>query len=153
MSNEGGQGKALSTTSGEAKLPTTERAIKLGDLTQIDTTGLSPEQVQQLQIKHAEGMIDVNRKAQALKVEVGALGAGLDTMGTAVKNATEAGSSATITHSQTNTLGHTEVMLGNTETAAKGKLSGRQAGARDYTLYYVGLGALVIIVLAIVLTR
>jgi hypothetical protein len=92
-------------------------------------------------------------EAERLKVEVGVLGLGLGTIADTVKKADEAGNSATITHSQSNAFGRTEVIIGNTDTAARGKLSRSQTGLKDYSLHIVVIAAVVLIALVAVLAH
>jgi len=42
--------------------------IRLGDVQVLQTAGLSEAQIQELQMVYAKGMLDVNKKAQELKV-------------------------------------------------------------------------------------
>jgi t-SNARE complex subunit (syntaxin) len=125
--------------------PATPNKIQLGAPNQIDMTGLTEQQVQQLRLKHAEGMLALNHKAQELHIDVAAMNAGLNTMASTVEKLSEAGDSVTITNVQKNALGQTEVIMGNTETAMKGKISRAQRGDKDRTLWYVIIAAVVII--------
>jgi hypothetical protein len=68
-------------------------------------------------------------------------------------SATKDNTHITITRTQTDTLGKTEVIMGNTDTAKKGKLTRAQSGLTDYTLAYIIAGAIVIIILAIVMKK
>ena len=104
-------------------------------------------------MQHAQGLIDIQKKAAELKVDVAALGGGLNTMAQTTKDVSEAGNSVTISHSMTTSFGRTEVMMGNTDTASKGKLSRSQAGLKDMTMYYVVIAAVVVVVLALILMR
>jgi len=126
--------------------PAPSNKIQLGAPNQIDTTGLTEQQVQQLRLKYAEGMIALNQKAQELQMDVAAMNAGLNTMASTVKEVSEAGDAVTITNVQKNALGQTEVIMGNTETAMKGRISRAQRGDKDRTLWYVIIAAVVIIV-------
>jgi hypothetical protein len=126
--------------------PVPLNTIQLGALTQLDTTGLTEQQVQQLRMKYLEGLVTLEQKKQELQIDVGATAATLNTMAVNVKQMSEAGDAVTITHVQQNSLGHTEVMMGNTETAMKGKVSRAQRGETDKTLWYVIIAAVVIIV-------
>jgi hypothetical protein len=116
-------------------------------------TGLTEEQSQALQMKYAEGILDINKKAHEMKVDVAALEHALGTMSEQTKKVSEAGDSVTITHSQSNPLGRTEVIMGNTDNAARGRLSRSQVGDKDNTLMYVIIGAVVIIIVALILAR
>lgn len=127
------------------------QVIQLVGGAELKIDGLSKEQVQQLMMKYNEGLLDLNKKAQELQIDVGALDVALTTFANNTQRVSEAGDSVTITHSQTSTLGRTEIMMGNTAKAAKGKLSRSQTGEEDRTLLYVGIGAIVLIILALIL--
>ena len=58
-------------------------------------------------------------------------------MANQTEQVSKAGDSVTISHAHTSTLGRTEVLMGNTEKAAKGKLSRSQTGEDDNTMKYV----------------
>lgn len=129
------------------------KKIQLGPLTSIDTLGLTEEQVQQLTMKHAEGMIELNKKAQELQIDVGATRASLEIMAANVQKVSEAGDAVTITNVQKNALGHTEIVMGNTDAAAKGRLSAAQRGEPDRTLWYVIIAAAVIVIIALAFAK
>lgn len=146
-------GKEVAPTGGSAPVPQSENTIQLGAVNQLDLSGLTVAQQQQLKEDYARGMLDVHKKAEELKVDVAALEAGLGTMAHQTAEISKSGDSVTLTHSQSNTLGRTEVVMGNTEKAAAGKLSRSQTGEPDRTMLYIGLAALVIIVAGIVLSN
>ena len=127
-----------------------DQDIILGDSNVLKTAGLSDQQIQELRMQHAKGMIDIHKKAQELHVDVNALDATLTTMANQTEQVSKAGDSVTMTHSHDSSLGRTEVMMGNTEKAAKGKLSRSQSGEDDNTLKYVLIIAAVAIVVAII---
>ena len=59
----------------------------------------------------------------------------------------------TVTHTQTTAVGRTEVIMGNTETAGKGKLTRTQTGNEtNWTPYYIfaAIAAVVLIVITVV---
>jgi len=143
-------GKDLVGKDDQALAATPENTIQLGNTNSISTVGLTGKQVEQLRMKHAEGMVDLNKKAQELKIDVGALDATLGTMADQTKQVSEAGDHVTMTHSQSSAIGRTEVVMGNTEKAAQGKLTKSQTGEDDNTLKYVIIGAVVAIVIALV---
>ncbi len=125
----------------------TKNAIALGNTTQLDLSPL-PEAVQHEMMKrHAEGMINVAKKAAELGVENQALGQRIDSIVDTVKTAGNAGTSATVTGAYNDKMGRTEIIMGNTETAAKGKLSRSQTGEKDMTLIYVVIAAVVIVII------
>ena len=75
-------------------------------------------------------------------------------LGTAVRAtvaADEQGLSATETFTHETSTGRTEFIVGNTDTAAKGKLNRAQRGEKDQTLIYIIIAAAVIIMLAALL--
>jgi hypothetical protein len=127
--------------------------IQLGAPNQIDLTGLTEQHIQQLRLKHADGMLELNRRAQELHVDVAAMNAGLDTMASTVEKVSKAGDAVTITNVQKNALGQTEVIMGNTEAAARGKISRAQRGDQDRTLWYVIIAAVVIIVIVMAFAK
>ena len=126
--------------------PAPSNKIQLGAPNQIDTTGLTEQQGQQLRVKHAEGMIELDQRRQGLQTDIDAMSAGLHMFASTVEKLSEAGDAVTITNVQKNALGHTEVVMGNTETAKTGKISRAQRGEHDRTLWYVIIAAVVIIV-------
>lgn len=97
--------------------------LNLSEVSQIDLTGLSQEQINALKFKQAEGMIDLQKKKEEIRIDVCALDASLSSFNVQTDKATKDGHSATIQHSQNSSLGRTEVIIGNTEKAATGKLS------------------------------
>ena len=127
--------------------------IVLGDMQSFQVAGLTDEQIQELKMLHGKGMLDIHKKAQELKVDVGALDATLSTLATQTEAVSKAGDHVTITHSQSTSVGRTEVVMGNTEKAAQGKLSKSQTGEDDNTLKYVIIGAVVTVIIALVLNK
>lgn len=127
-----------------------DTSIALTQKEVLDLTGLSREQISELKYQHAAGMIDIKKKAEELSVDVGALDAALGSFVDQTAKATQAGASATITHTQTTSLGRTEVVIGNTVRALKGKLSRSAIGGEDRTLWIVGIIAVVAVVVALI---
>jgi hypothetical protein len=83
-------------------------------------------------------------------VEIGALDAALGSFTDQTQRATNAGASATITHTQTSSLGRTEVVIGNTEKAASGKVSRSAAGEDNKTIMIVAIAAVTAVIVAVV---
>jgi len=152
MAQENTTGQNLAT-SGTGTAVTSGSNIQLGTIAAIDTTGLTDQQIQMLKVKQAEGMIDLQRRGLGVQTDVAALEAGLGVLAANTKAVADAGNSVTITNTQTNEFGRTEIIMGNTATAGKGKLSKSQTGQRDFTLLYVGIGAIVLVVLALIFAR
>lgn len=63
-------------------------SINFGSNNVIDLTGLPDDQVNELKRQHASGMIDLKRKAEELKIDVGALSMGLGTFNDEAAKAT-----------------------------------------------------------------
>ncbi len=121
--------------------------------TMIDMSGLQPEQVAELKRQYTSGMIDLAKKAQELKIDNASLAMLLDSFNTEASKATQANVSMTATHTQTTAIGRTEVVIGNTDRAASGKLSASAAGVPDRLLWIVGIVALAAIVVALIAFR
>lgn len=117
----------------------------------IDLSGLTTEQIQELTKQYASGMLDISKKAQELKLDVAALETFLSSTNDQVAKASETGTHATITHTQTSAFGRTEVVIGNTDKAAKGKISRSAAGEKDIRLWVIGILAFAGIVIAVII--
>lgn len=135
---------------GHADVPATvsPATLQLAHNEQLDVSGLDEEQVRELRMRYAAGMIDLKNRAEAMKLDVSALDASLTSFNTQADKATRDGYSATIQHSQTTSIGRTEVIIGNTKKAADGKLS-RSAAGESSTRFFI---ILVIIAALIFLT-
>lgn len=136
----------------KSNLPATaqpsETALVLGETQNLNLTGLTPAQIGELRRQHAAGLIDVQRKAEEMKVDVGALDATLSSITDQTAKATQAGSHITTTHTQTTSIGRTETVIGNTERAAAGKLSRSASGLPDNMLIYVIIAAVAVVIVA-----
>ena len=132
----------------EAQMPT---SIPLGPKTTMDLSWLPEDERKALLTEYTGGMLDISRKAQELHVEVAVLDATLQSLAGTTKQVSEQGDSITLTHTQTSSVGRTEVMMGNTDRAQSGKLTKSQTGEKDWTPYYVigGLIAAVFIAAAV----
>ena len=150
MTDEDKGGELVERKGGQTPATSSEGAIVLGESNVLQTAGLNETQIQELRMQHAKGMIDIYKKAQELQVDVKALDATLTTMADQTEQVSKAGDSVTMTHSEDSSLGRTEVMMGNTEKAAKGKLSRTQTGEDDNTMKYLIIIAVVAIVVAII---
>lgn len=140
-----GKGRSLvSSSEGRETLPA-EKSINLGKSEILDLSTLSEAEVSELKRQYATGMINVKKKAEELKVDVGALDALLGTFTDQASKAALSGISATIQHSQTTTAGRTEVIIGNTDKAASGKLSSSALGGQDKTIWIVAIIAIAVI--------
>jgi hypothetical protein len=153
MTDEQKGGEIMAHSDESPSVRAENRDIVLGDSNVLKTAGLSEPQIQELQMHHAKGMIDINKKAQELHIDVKALDATLNTMAKNTEELSKAGDSVTITHSQDSSLGRTEVMMGNTTKAAKGKLSRSQIGEGDSPPKYIIIIAVVAIILALIMAN
>ena len=125
--------------------------INLGSNSVIDLTGMPPEQVAELKRQYASGMIDLKKKAEELKMDNASLSMLLDSFNTEAAKATHANVSMTATHAQTTAIGRTEVVIGNTDRAASGKLSASAAGVPDRLLWIVGIAAIAAVIVALII--
>ena len=146
--------RSLRTTENQAEshLPA-EKTINLSQTQVLDLSELTESQIQELKVQYASGMIDIHKKAAELKVDVGALDAALGSFTDQTAKATAVGAHTTITHTQTSSVGRTEVVVGNTDKAASGKISRSAAGGKDITLWVVGILAITAIIVAVVLAN
>ena len=133
--------------------PDSKKSIVLGNIREIGLEGLSEEAVQELRREYAKGMIEVNALALKYGVETQALAAALRNMSQETVTASKENTHITMTRTQEDSLGKTEVIMGNTETARKGKLTRAQSGLPDYTLAYIIAAVVIVIILALLLRR
>lgn len=129
------------------------RKLVLTPTNEISLEGLSPEATQQLLADHARGMSEVAILAAKYGVETKVLATALRNMSDETVNATKENTHITVTRFQEDSLGKTEVIMGNTEAAKKGKLTRSQAGLPDYTFAYIIAAVVIVIVLALLLKR
>lgn len=115
----------------------------------VNLEGLTETQVQELKMLAAKNNIDVMGRAKELGLDAHALGASLNSMTNAAADATETNTSFTATQTRDDHLGRTEIVVGNTETAAQGKLSRSQSGQQDRTLLFVLAGVVCVIVIGL----
>ncbi len=102
-----------------------------GDAGGIEISGLQENQISVLQEQHAKGLIEVQRKASELKVDIQALDQTLESLTSQARSANDAGVNITATHTQNTTLGQTEIIVGNTQRAAAGKVAPLWAGLEN----------------------
>jgi len=100
----------------------------------IEIAGLHEDQVSVLQEQHAKGLIEVQRKASELKVDIQALDQTLESLTGQARTANDAGVNITATHTQNTSLGQTEIIVGNTQRAAAGKVAPLWAGLENSQL-------------------
>jgi uncharacterized Fe-S cluster-containing radical SAM superfamily enzyme len=133
------------------ELKEAKQVIDISKTDILDISGLDDEAKQQLQVKASEAAIDLKKKAQEANIDVQGTKVNLDNLNDTVKDATREGTSITVTHTQTTSVGRTEVVMGNTERAASGKISRSGSGLDDNTTkMLIGAGIIAIIVAMII---
>lgn len=98
--------------------------------------------------EHTRGMLDINRKATEMHVDVAALSAALGTVSNTTIQAAKDGNSVTASHTQTTSIGRTEVIMGNTDAARVGKLTKSQTGEFNWTPIYIIIGIIALVMIA-----
>lgn len=111
--------------------------LDLGSPNQLDLTNLSKEGRDLITQKAFEAKIAISNKAQEAQIDIQGTKLQLDNLNAAVRDSSKDGTSITVTHTQTTSVGRTEVVMGNTEKAASGKMSRSAAGLEDNTLKIV----------------
>ena len=105
-----------------------KKILDLSNQNEIDLSGLPDETRIELQKKFFEGQIENKQKAIELVVDVQAMGEKLNIMGEQTKVASESGATITITNTKEDSAGRTEIIMGNSEAAQKGKFTRSQQG-------------------------
>lgn len=138
------KGKSLQPAAPSAP-PTT---ITVGQTNTLDLSFLPEDQRNALLTDHAKRVLNIQEKALELGVEANVLRNTLDTLSHTTKEVADAGNSVTMKHEHKTNSGRTEVVMGNTNEAAKGKV---MFGGDARMLYLIGAALVVVIVLAVVL--
>jgi hypothetical protein len=126
--------------------------ISLTNTESLSLAGLPEDQQIAIRRMDAENQIRLRAKAQELGIEAMATHQRLATMSDAAAKAESDGNSVTITSTINDSMGRTETIIGNTETAQKGKLSRSQAGLKDYTMVYI-IAAVVVILIVVIMSK
>lgn len=114
-------------------------------------SGLSEEQRNAIKADYMRQMTELHIREKAVVVDGKEL---LDRAHTTVTSAVAAdqrGLYVTETTTQQTETGRTEIIVGNTETASRGKLDRAQRGEKDLTLWYAVIAAAVVVALALLL--
>lgn len=106
------------------------KALCLSKDGDIDISGLPVEQQNALIAKQAELRLSLQHKASEALIDAQMLDTRLKTMAAQAKEADKTGASVTITNVKEDSMGRTEVLMGNSETAHRGKLSTSQQGRK-----------------------
>src|SRR6516165_7451372 len=129
----------------------TPMTVPLGQGGSLDLSWMPEEQRNALIADYAKGILDTSRKANELGLEVSTLRSTLSGLAENAKEMSQDGLSVTATRMHKSQVGRTEVMVGNTGRAGKGKLSKSQTGERDWTPYYVFAGLVTLVLIAVIL--
>ena len=117
----------------------------------MDVSWLSEDERKAMLTEYAKGALDLSIKAAELQVDSAALKKTLDDLAETTRGISDSGDSVTVTHTQTTSIGRTEVIMGNTAHAQSGRLSKSQTGEKDWTPLYIVGGILALIVLSALL--
>ena len=147
--NEDDQKKSseLINESGGSEVPD---KIELTDPNSLSLEGLLPETKHELHKRVQEKKLELLERRAKSRIDAEAIRDRMSDTASVVKEATIDETHATVTGSYNDDLGRTEVIMGNTDTAQKGKLTRSQRGEKDNTLMYVGIAVGAIIILAII---
>ena len=104
----------------------------------ISLDGLPIETQNELRKQQASNFIELQKKAQELGIDTIALSKRMNDSINNVAKATADGTSATLTGVYKDSMGHTEFIVGNTETAQKGKITSEQRGNKPGILNRLG---------------
>lgn len=131
--------------------PPTSIALATGQT--VDLSFIPETQRNALMAEYMRGTIDIARKANELHVDVVTLRNTLGALAETTRQVSQDGNAVTVTHTQTTAVGRTEIIMGNTDEASKGKLTRTQTGTdTNWTPYYIfaAIAAVVLIVIAVV---
>lgn len=115
----------------------------------LDISDLSEENQQMIQLKAQEAKLELKKKAGEALLDIQGTKANLNIFNQTVQDETEAGTHVTLTHTQTTSTGRTQVVMGNTDKAASGKISRSGAGLKDNQMTFVVIGAVVLVIIAL----
>ena len=136
-----------SSSLASAHAPMVPTTLQLGPTTQVDLSWMPEDERRALVTEYTKGILDVTRRANNLGVEVSVLRNTLGALAETANKMSLAGDAVTITHVQTTQVGRTEVMMGNTEAATKGKLTRSQTGEFNWAPVYVIVGTIALVVI------
>lgn len=122
--------------------------ISLTENKSVDLSHLDEESKKEIHALIAKQKVELAKKGMEQSIDVDSLRARLNTFGNQVYEVIEKGGSITITNSKDDSIGRTEVIMGNTDEAAKGKLSRSAKGLPDNSKWIIiGIIAVVIILI------
>ena len=114
----------------------------------VDLSHLDEESKKEIHQLIAKQKVELAKKGMEQSIDVDSLRARLNTFGNQVYDVIEKGGSITITNAKDDSIGRTEVIMGNTDEAAKGKLSRSAKGLPDNSKWLI-IGGVVVAIIAI----
>jgi hypothetical protein len=131
------------------------RVLHLAHEEALDLTDLDPRQADALVAKAHEMAIERDDQRKRMKDDLQATAAKLGIYTEALETATDKNAAVTVTNTKDDSLGRTEMILGNSEAAHAGKLSRTQQGLGDNVRFWLVLSIIagVVIVLVAALRR
>ena len=122
--------------------------INLTENKSVDLSHLDEESKKEINKLIAKQKVALTKKGVEKSIDVDSLRARLNTFGNQVYEVIEKGGSITITNAKDDSIGRTEVIMGNTDEAAKGKLSRSAKGLPDNARWII-IGGVVVAIIAI----
>ena len=122
--------------------------VNLTENKSVDLIHLDEESKKEIRQLIAKQKVELAKKGMEQSTDVDSLRARLNTFGNQVYDVIEKGGSITITNAKDDSIGRTEVIMGNTDEAAKGKLSRSAKGLPDNSKWLI-IGGVVVAIIAI----
>ena len=122
--------------------------VNLTENKSVDLSHLDEESKKEIHQLIAKQKVELAKKGMEQSTDVDSLRARLNTFGNQVYDVIEKGGSITITNAKDDSIGRTEVIMGNTDEAAKGKLSRSAKGLPDNSKWLI-IGGVVVAIIAI----
>ena len=122
--------------------------VNLTENKSVDLSHLDDESKKEIHQLIAKQKVELAKKGMEQSIDVDSLRARLNTFGNQVYDVIEKGGSITITNAKDDSIGRTEVIMGNTDEAAKGKLSRSAKGLPDNSKWLI-IGGVVVAIIAI----
>ena len=122
--------------------------VNLTENKSVDLSHLDEESKKEIHQLIAKQKVELAKKGMEQSIDVDSLRARLNTFGNQVYDVIEKGGSITITNAKDDSIGRTEVIMGNTDEAAKGKLSRSAKGLPDNSKWLI-IGGVAVAIIAI----
>lgn len=122
--------------------------VNLTENKSVDLSHLDDESKKEIHQLIAKQKVELAKKGMEQSIDVDSLRARLNTFGNQVYDVIEKGGSITITNAKDDSIGRTEVIMGNTDEAAKGKLSRSAKGLPDNSKWLI-IGGVAVAIIAI----